>query len=113
MSRRTLGRSVPLDPIEQKAFDCYCWNHYQQALNTADNLVHVWAETDAQYVAVLPVLVDKLASPYVYLREAWDCLPADEKAKYSPELAERIDKAAKEAKQLWASRKAAKGAAPP
>jgi hypothetical protein len=105
-----LGAARPLDPIEQKAFDCYCWNHYQKALHTANELAVAWSETDAQYVAVLPVLVDKIASPYVYLREAWDCLPPDEKARYSPELAERIDKAAKEAEQLWASRKAAKGA---
>jgi hypothetical protein len=113
MSRRTLGAARPLDEVEKKAFDCYAWNHYMQALHTARNLAMVWAESDAQFIAAIPALIEKLASPYVYLREAWDCLPADEKARYSPELAERVKEAARAAEQLWASRKAAKGAVPP
>jgi len=75
------------DTPDAKGFFEYAKKHYHDCLKFADDIIPGIPTERETTVRVKLLILDKIASPLVYLYESWEVLSPEEKAKYSPELA--------------------------
>jgi len=75
------------DTPDARGFWRYAKEHYRRAWKLAEEIAAGPEIPGAMFEMVARVVFDKLASPLVYLYEAWTVLPGSEKARYDAELA--------------------------
>jgi len=75
------------DTPDARGFWKYAREHYQRAWRLACEIAGDEELPGMGFEIMVRVLFDKLASPLVYLYEAWTVLPGSEKARYDAELA--------------------------
>jgi hypothetical protein len=88
------------DTPDAKGFLAYAKQHYKQALEMAAEICSDFETWPTRKDIAFQGILDKLAAPLIYLYESWEVLAPEEKAKYSPELAEIHKKSVAMAEQL-------------
>jgi len=100
--RRARSMLVPWDEDtpDARGFWKYAEEHYGRAIAKAWNIADKHSGPDLNVGQLTIILVDKLASPLVYLYQSWSVMAPEKKAKYSEELAkihERVKREVEEA----------------
>ena len=88
------------DTPDSRGFWNYVQNHYERCIEKSWEIAKKHGGSEQEIWSIANVILDKLASPLVYLYEAWTIMAPEKKAKYSPELAkihERVKKEVDEA----------------
>lgn len=101
MNYNPLYRDNLPEGLEEEAYRAFLWNHYQEALARAKDHAEAFAEDDAELLAVLPVLLDKMARPEVNLRGEWDSLSIREHAKYSADWMRQVKEYDEKTERAW------------
>jgi len=88
------------DTPDAKGFWNYVNNHYERCIEKAFDIVTGHTKNPQEVTIFTRMVFDKLASPLVYLWEAWNAIPVEKKIRYNPELAkihEQVQKQVEEA----------------
>jgi hypothetical protein len=80
------------DTPDARGFWKYVYEHYHRCITLACKLARDHSGSDLRYEAVFQAVFEKVASPLVYLYDAWCVMSPDMKAKFSPEIAEVYEK---------------------
>jgi hypothetical protein len=90
------------DTPNAKGFWNYVEEYYRECLSLANKIVFPKKYDSPVHWKAMLAVFDKLASPLVYLWEAWEVLPPEKKAKYNPELAKIHEESVKLAEKAFA-----------
>jgi len=86
---------------DAKGFWEYVRSHYERCIETSWIIAKNHGDSREEIWSIANVILDKLASPLVYLWEAWTVLPPEQKAKYNPELAKIHEESVKMAEKAF------------
>jgi len=89
------------DTPDARGFFNYAKEHYERAFHFAFDLANKLGATRVGFNLATELVFDKVASPLVYLYEAWEVLAPEEKAKYDPELAKIHEQSKKLAEEAF------------
>jgi len=86
---------------DAKGFWNYVRDHYERCIEMSWLIAKNHGNSEKEIRLIANVILDKLASPLVYLYEAWNVLPSEVRVKFNPELAEIKKKAEKLAEKVF------------
>jgi hypothetical protein len=90
------------DTPDAKGFWNYVRDHYSRCITLACEIAKEhWLGSDLRYETIFKAVFDKLASPLVYLYEAWNVMNPEKKAKYSPEMQKIHEESRKLAEKIF------------
>jgi len=89
------------DTPDARGFWEYAKQHYLRCFNLALEIAEKVGTTKTGFNLGVQLVFDKLASPLVYLYEAWSVLPPEKKATYSAELAKIHEESKKLAEKAF------------
>jgi len=103
MQRRYKRFLVPWDrdTPDSRGFFRYAKEHYIRCAEVATEIVNGFGWDIRDFPETWCVVFNKLASPLVYLYEAWDVLDPAKKAEYDPELHKAVEEAKSLAKEVF------------
>ena len=103
MSNRYKRLMVPWskETPDAKGFFNYAKEHYETCIQLALEIAIKCGASRIGVNLIVRMVFDKLASPLVYLYEAWEVLNPEEKAKYSLEMAKIHEESKKLAEEVF------------
>jgi len=101
--RRYKVRVVPWnkDTADSRGFFRFAREHYREALKLAFEVAEEFCGSEKIDPCIVGMVFDKVASPLVYLYDAWEVLPSEDKAKYDPEFKRIHEEAEKLAQEIF------------